>query len=88
MIPMEQCKSARANAEHLAALLRSALRRAGIPDDEAGKVRPLVTATGRAYVQFGALPLRDAVKLLEALARNQPTPHGADVLTLSDEAFG
>ncbi|MBT2489818.1 hypothetical protein J7E96_15105 [Streptomyces sp. ISL-96] len=88
MIPMEQYKSARADAEHLTTLLRSALTRAGISDDEAGKVRPLVTATGRAYVQFGALQLRDAVKLLEALALSRTAPRSAEGPTLPAEAFG
>lgn len=67
MIPIDQYKSARAEAEHTAALLRAALQRAGIPEREAARLRPLVTSKGRAYVEIGALPIASAVKLLNAL---------------------
>lgn len=75
---MEEYKSTRAEAEHTAALLRAALKRVGISDDEVAKVRPVVTATGRAYVHFGAFQLRDAAAVLEALSLSRPVPHGAD----------
>ncbi|MBC9727669.1 hypothetical protein [Streptomyces sp. TRM68367] len=67
MIPMDQYKSARAEAEHTAALLRAALQRAGIPEHQAARVRALVTSKGQAYVELGALPVGSAVKLLNAL---------------------
>ncbi|WP_159058831.1 hypothetical protein [Streptomyces caeruleatus] len=63
---MIQHKSARAEADHTAALLRAALQRAGIPEREAARVRALVIE-GRAYVGIGALPVGSAVRLLEAL---------------------
>ncbi|WP_405809087.1 hypothetical protein OG729_30455 [Streptomyces sp. NBC_00210] len=71
---MEEYKSARGEAEHVAALLRAALTRAGLPEDQVANVRPLVTSAGRSYVQLGALRLRDAVTLLEALPLSQPLP--------------
>ncbi|WP_149180231.1 hypothetical protein [Streptomyces sp. TRM49041] len=64
---MDQYKSARAEAEHTAALLRAALRRAGIPEYEAARVHPMVTRNGRAYVEIGALSIGSAAKLLNAL---------------------
>ncbi|MFG2148954.1 hypothetical protein ACGFRG_32855 [Streptomyces sp. NPDC048696] len=64
---MDQYKSALAEAEHTAELLRAALQRAGIPEHEATQVRPLVTSKGRAYVEIGALPVGSAVKLLNTL---------------------
>jgi hypothetical protein len=64
---MAQYKSARAEAEHTAALLRAALQRAGVTEDEAARVRALITGKGRAYVEIGALPVGSAVKLLNAL---------------------
>ncbi|MFE9608044.1 hypothetical protein [Streptomyces sp. NPDC006012] len=64
---MVEYKSARAEAEHTAALLRAALRRAGIPEHETVWVRALVTGKGRAYVEIGALPVGSAVKLLNGL---------------------
>lgn len=67
MIPMAEYKSARAEAEHTAALLRAALKRAGVPEEESARVRALVTGKGRAYVEIGALPVGSAVKLLNAL---------------------
>lgn len=51
---MDQYKSARAEAEHTAALLRAAMQRAGLPEHEAARVRVLVTGKGRAYVEIGA----------------------------------
>jgi hypothetical protein len=63
---MAQHKSARAEAEHTAALLRAALQRAGIPERGGARVRALVIG-GRAYVGVGALPVGSAVKLLNAL---------------------
>jgi len=67
VIPMVRYKSARAEAEHTAALLRAALIRAGIPEGETARVRALVTGQGRAYVEVGALPVGSAVKLLQSL---------------------
>ncbi|MEV0638525.1 hypothetical protein AB0I77_27000 [Streptomyces sp. NPDC050619] len=67
MIPMAQYKSARAEAEHTAALVRAALMRAGIPEEHTRRVRALVTGKGHAYVEIGALPLDSAVKLLNTL---------------------
>ncbi|MFJ7904082.1 hypothetical protein ACIQ6V_26930 [Streptomyces sp. NPDC096198] len=64
---MDQYKSARAEAEHTAALLRAALRRAGLPEYEAARVRALITGKGCAYVEIGALPVSSAVKLLSTL---------------------
>ncbi|MFE9609318.1 hypothetical protein [Streptomyces sp. NPDC006012] len=64
---MVEYKSARAEAEHTAALLRTALQRAGIPEHETTWVRALVTGKGRAYVEIGALPVGSAVKLLNVL---------------------
>jgi hypothetical protein len=67
MIPMAEYKSARAEADHTAALLRAALMRAGVPEREAARVRGLVTGSGRAYIELGALHISNAVKLCEAL---------------------
>lgn len=67
MIPMDQYKSARAEADHVAGLLRAALMRAGVPEGEAARVRGLVTGSGRAYIELGALRMGTAVKLCEAL---------------------
>lgn len=67
MIPMSQYKSALAEAEHTAALLRAALQRAGVPEHEVSRVRALVAGKGRAYVEIGALPIGSAVALLNAL---------------------
>ncbi|MFG2650209.1 hypothetical protein [Streptomyces sp. NPDC048436] len=64
---MDQYKSARAEADHVAALLRFALMRAGVPEGEAARVRGVVTGSGRAYVELGALRMGSAVKLCEAL---------------------
>ncbi|MER6524059.1 hypothetical protein [Streptomyces sp. NPDC001508] len=75
MIPMDQYKSARAEAEHTTALLRAALQRAGLPAHEAARVRALVTGKGRAYAEIGALPIDSAVKLLNALpSESVPVP--------------
>ena len=64
---MEQYKSTLAEAEHIAALLRVALARAGVAEAQAARVRPLVTGAGRGYVELGALYLKDAHRLLDAL---------------------
>ncbi|MFI6494924.1 hypothetical protein [Streptomyces sp. NPDC050564] len=88
MIPMDRYKSARAEAEHTAALLRAALTRAGIPEEAAARVRALVTGKGRAYVEVGALPLDSAVKLLNALPFALPQGGTDDGPTLPAEAFG
>lgn len=64
---MDQYKSARAEAEHTAALLRAALRRAGIPEHEAARVRPMVKRIELAYVEIGALSVGSAGKLLNTL---------------------
>ncbi|MHC3815885.1 hypothetical protein [Streptomyces sp. DT9] len=76
MIPMDQYKSARTEADHVAGLLRAALVRAGIPELEASRVRGLVTGSGRAYIELGALRVGSAVKLCEALplARTSAPP--------------
>lgn len=67
MIPLDRYKGARAEADHLAALLRAALIRAGVSDAEASQVRPRVLGSGRACIEVGALRLGSAVKLLDAL---------------------
>ncbi|MFI1105624.1 hypothetical protein [Streptomyces melanogenes] len=64
---MEQYKSTLAEAEHIAALLRVALARAGVTEAQAARVRPLVTGAGRGYVELGALHVKDAHRLLDAL---------------------
>ncbi|MFG2894993.1 hypothetical protein [Streptomyces sp. NPDC048248] len=74
MIPMKDYKSARAEAEHVAALLRAALQRAGVPETAVSSIRPLVSGTGRAYVEMGALRLGDATRLLDALPLDAPQP--------------
>lgn len=76
MIPMEQYKSALAEAEHIAALLRAALARAGIAEAQAARVRPLVTGPGRGYVELGALHVKDAHRLLDALHPGAGRPAG------------
>lgn len=63
MIPMDQYKSARVEAEHAAALLWAALQRAGFSEDQAARVRPLVTGQGTRVRGIGALPIGSAVKL-------------------------
>lgn len=68
MISMEQYRSALAEAEHTAALLRAALRRTGVPEQEVSRVRGLVTGRGRGYVEIGALSVGSAAVLLDALA--------------------
>ncbi|MGW2838176.1 hypothetical protein ACWCWD_10315 [Streptomyces sp. NPDC001493] len=65
---MEEYKKSRREAEHAAALLRAALTRAGVPEDHVSHVRPLVTSTGRSYVEVGALRVRDVTALLEVLS--------------------
>ncbi len=67
MTSLDQHKSTRAEADHLAALLREALLRAGVPEVEASKVRALVVHSGRAFIHLGALRIGSATKLLEAL---------------------
>ncbi|GAA2450159.1 hypothetical protein GCM10010388_44400 [Streptomyces mauvecolor] len=67
MISMEQYKSSLAEADHVADLLRAALMGAGVPEEEVVRVRALVTGSGRAYVELGALRTTSAVKLCEAL---------------------
>ncbi|MEV3855975.1 hypothetical protein AB0J38_16825 [Streptomyces sp. NPDC050095] len=87
MIPMEPYKSARAEADHIAALLRAALIRAGVSEAQASRIRPLVTGTGRAYVELGAFRMTDANKLLEALLlASAPKPD--DSSGLPAESFG
>lgn len=78
MIPMARYKSARAEAEHIAALLRAALMRVGIPETQVSRVRPLVTATGRAYVELGAFRIGDAGRLLDALPLDARTADGTN----------
>jgi hypothetical protein len=81
---MDQYKSARAEADHVAALLRAALVRAGVPEGEAARVRGLVTGSGRAYIELGALRMGSAVKLCEAL----PLARAGTTATLPAESFG
>ncbi|GGJ55412.1 hypothetical protein GCM10010121_077520 [Streptomyces brasiliensis] len=88
MIPMTQYKSARAEAEHTAALLRAALQRVGLPEEETARVRALVTGRGRAYVEVGALPLGSAVKLLNALPLALVMDRADDAPGLPAEASG
>ena len=85
MIPMDQYKSARAEAEHIAALLRAALTRAGVPEAETARVRPVVTSAGRAYVELGAFRLSSASKLLDALPLSTAETHSRSAA--SAEAF-
>ncbi|RPK81424.1 hypothetical protein EES45_10875 [Streptomyces sp. ADI97-07] len=82
MIPMDQYKSARAEADHVAGLLRAALMRAGIPELERSRVRGLVTGSGRVYIEIGALRTGSAVKLCEAL----PLARTSTPLALSAES--
>lgn len=72
---MSEYKSARAEADHTAALLRAALHRAGVPERDTARVRSLVTNSGRAYVELGTLPVGSAVKLLDALPSEVPRDH-------------
>ncbi|MFR0353745.1 hypothetical protein [Streptomyces sediminimaris] len=83
---MDQYKSARAEAEHVAGLLRAALTRAGVPEAEAARVRPLVTSTGRAYVELGAFRVGTASKLLDDLPLSTAGRH--DTPAPSAEATG
>ncbi|WP_189184057.1 hypothetical protein [Streptomyces albiflavescens] len=85
---MAQYKSARAEAEHTAALLRAALIRAGIPGNDAVRVCALVSGKGRAYVEVGTFPLSSVVKLLNALPLALVTDDHEDGPTLPAEAFG
>ena len=78
MMPMPQYKSARAEADHLAALLRAALTRAGLPDADVSRVRGLVTGSGRAYVEVGALRITTALTLLDALPPARDTAPNPD----------
>ncbi|MGW3872793.1 hypothetical protein ACWEC4_21780 [Streptomyces sp. NPDC005055] len=87
MSSVEEYKSVRAEADHLAALLRAALVRAGVPESETAKVRALVTAKGRAYVQVGVLRLPDANRLLEVLPLSQLTSDGSRSSMLPAEAI-
>ena len=88
MIPMPQYKRARTEADHLAAPLRAALTRAGLPDTEASRVRGLVTGSGRAYVEVGALHIATARKLLDALPPARPAaPNPDDSPRLPAESF-
>ncbi|MCL7490104.1 hypothetical protein M8I34_01305 [Streptomyces sp. MCA2] len=86
-MPMAGYKSARAEAEHIAALLRAALMRAGIPETQVAQVRPQVTAAGRAYVHLGAFRIGDAGKLLDALPLDTRPTDDADGPTLTTESF-
>ncbi|MFD9563172.1 hypothetical protein [Streptomyces sp. NPDC059994] len=81
---MDVYKRAWAEADHVADLLRAALVRVGVPEAEAARVRGLVTGSGCAYVELGALRMGSAVKLCEALplARHSATP------VLPADAFG
>ncbi|MFJ6573880.1 hypothetical protein ACIQNU_41455 [Streptomyces sp. NPDC091292] len=77
---MDQYKAARAEADHLAALMRAALIRVGVPEAEVSRVRGFVTGSGRAYIELGALRVESAVRLREALPLDRdstlaaPTP--------------
>ncbi|GAA0626858.1 hypothetical protein [Streptomyces crystallinus] len=76
MISMEQYKSTLAEAEHVAALLRTALAREGIAECAAARVRPLVTSAGRGHVELGTLRVRDAQRILDALGRGGAAGEG------------
>lgn len=77
MIPMAQYKSTRAEADHVAGLIRAALIRAGLTEDDASQVRSRVTGSGRAYVELGAFRIGAATKLLEALPLARVAPENA-----------
>ncbi|MGR8010375.1 hypothetical protein [Streptomyces hypolithicus] len=78
MIPMAQYKSARAEADHIAGLVRAALIRAGLSEDDASRVRGLVTGSGGAYVEVGTFRDGAAIKLLEALPPARVAPEDSD----------
>lgn len=84
MMTVAEFKSARAEAEHVAALLRAALQRAGVSEVEAGQVRAMVSGAGHAYVHLGALRVSAATKLLDTL----PLRKSSDGPTLPAESFG
>ncbi|UQA95083.1 hypothetical protein [Streptomyces halobius] len=75
---MAQYKSARAEVDHIAALVRAALIRAGLSEDDVSQVRGRVTGNGRAFVDVGALRVGAAAKLLEALPPARVSPEKAD----------
>lgn len=88
MIPMDQYKSARTEADHIAGLMRAALIRAGLSEDDASRVRGLVTGNGRAYVEVGVLRVAAANTLLEALPLARVSHTNADdARTLPAESF-
>lgn len=68
MISMGQYKGSLAEADRVADLLRDALVRAGVPEEEAVRVRSLVTGAGRGCVELGPLHTASAAKLCEALS--------------------
>ncbi|WP_199546232.1 hypothetical protein [Streptomyces sp. N35] len=65
-------KSTRAEAEHLATQLRAALISAGMAAEDVRQIRARVAASGRAYVDLGALRISAAEKLLQALPLTPP----------------
>lgn len=75
---MAQYKSARAEVEHIAALVRAALIRAGLSEDDVSQVRGRVTGNGCAYVDMGVLRVGAATKFLEALPLARVGPENAD----------
>ncbi|GAA1901972.1 hypothetical protein GCM10009837_26320 [Streptomyces durmitorensis] len=88
MIPMNQYKSARTEADHIAGLMRAALIRAGLSEEDASRVRGLVTGNGRAYVEVGVLRVAAANTLLEALPLAGAThTNSGDAPTLRAKSF-
>ncbi|MEC4015160.1 hypothetical protein [Streptomyces sp. H27-D2] len=75
---MAQYKSAWAEADHFAGLIRAALIRAGLSEDDASRVRGLVTGTGCVYVELGTFRVGAATKLLEALPLARVAPENSD----------
>lgn len=73
MISVAAHKSTRAEAEHVAALLRAALVSAGVAEKDVQHIHAQVTASGRAYVELGSLRLSAAEKLLRALPLTPPS---------------
>ncbi|MFK8908846.1 hypothetical protein [Streptomyces sp. YS-3] len=75
---MDEYKSAWAEVDQVASLVRAALLRAGVTEGEAARVRGLVTGSGRAYIELGALRLGSAVLLCQALPLPQESTTPAD----------
>lgn len=80
---MDQYESAKAEADHLAELMRAALTRAGVPGRQVQHVRGRVGRSGLGYVEFGALRVCDVVRLLDALPQGR-----TDIPRLCADASG